>query len=112
MIPQDKTYLLDMFESAKIALDYASGLRWDAFIADTRTQDAIIRRLEIIGEAARRVSEATKEMFPDIPWHAVMGMRNLVIHEYDAVDLAIVWDTVQDGLPGLVRLLEKALQSN
>ncbi len=108
---QDKTYLLDMFESAKTALDYASGLDWETFIKDIRSQDAIVRRLEIIGEAANRISEATKDAIPDIPWRAVTGMRNLVIHEYDAIDLAIVWDTVQDDLPSLVQSLGRVLQS-
>lgn len=106
-MPRDAEYLLDIVESARIALDHVSGKDWDGFCDDIQCQDAVIRRLEIIGEAARRVSSETKKKHPNLPWREMTGMRNLGIHEYDAVDLSIVWDTVHEKLPALGAALEK-----
>jgi uncharacterized protein with HEPN domain len=70
-------------------------------------QDAVVRRIEIVGEAARRVSQETRDKYPQIPWREMTNMRNLVIHEYDSVDIKQVWDTVQNKLPPLVEELAK-----
>ncbi len=67
----------------------------------------MIRRIEVIGEASRRLSDQTRLALPGLAWDAMMGMRDILIHEYDDVDLAIVWDTVQTDLPPLVATLEK-----
>jgi uncharacterized protein with HEPN domain len=99
---RDDTYLLDILESAKIAMDYVLGKSWDDFYDDIQCQDAVVRRIEIIGEAARRVSQATRDKYPQIPWREMTSMRNLVIHEYDVVDINQVWDTVQNKLPPLI----------
>lgn len=74
-----------------------------------RTQDAVVRRLEIIGEASRRLSDQGRASLPELPWHAMVSMRNLMIHEYDGVDYTMVWKTVKNDLPPLVKLLEKRL---
>ncbi|HLG30832.1 MAG TPA: HepT-like ribonuclease domain-containing protein, partial [Candidatus Brocadiales bacterium] len=73
-------------------------------------QDAVIRRIEIVGEAARRISEETQNGFPGLPWNEIIGMRNVMIHEYDDVDLAIVWETVKNDLPPLIESLEDILK--
>ncbi len=70
-------------------------------------QDAIIRPLEIIGEAAGQVSEEYCELHMEIPWHKMIGMRNRLIHEYFRVNYGAVWDTVKNDLPELIQLLEK-----
>ena len=67
------------------------------------------RRLEIIGEAARRISKETQAAYSDLPWSDMVGMRNIMIHEYDDVDLVIVWETVNNDLPPLIDALEKIL---
>lgn len=69
-------------------------------------QDAVIRRLEIIGEAARRVSDAKRQEWSHLPWQQMIGMRNIVIHKYDDVDLIAVWDTVMNDLPDLIHKIE------
>ncbi len=106
---RDDQYLLDILSSARIILSYIEGRSWDDFTKDIQFQDAVIRRLEIIGEAARRVSQATQDELADLPWHEMTGMRNFVIHQYDTVDLTIIWDTVTNSLPLLVARLEKII---
>lgn len=88
---RDSIYLLDIFRAAKLALSYLEGKTKDEFYSNIQCQDAVIRRLEVIGEAARRVSSAATAELPDLPWKKIVGMRNIMIHEYDDVDLAIVW---------------------
>ena len=67
---------------------------------------ALVKEIEIVGEAAARVSEAAREHLPDIPWDELIGMRNRLVHAYFDVNLDIVWQTVQDDLPRLIALLE------
>jgi|SRR3972149_8062897 len=104
---RDDTYLVDMLESSKIALDYVLGKSWDDFYENIQCQDAVVRRIEIIGEAARRLSQKTRDKHPQIPWREITSMRNLVIHEYDVVDIGQVWDTVQNKIPPLIEELKK-----
>lgn len=106
---RDDAYLYDMLESAQAILDYLAGKSWDEFSKDALLQDAVVRRLEIIGEAAGRVSAETQKKYSYIPWMAMRGTRNRVIHGYDSVQLDIVWDIAQDDLPGLIRELKKLL---
>lgn len=106
---RDDAYLYDMLESAQAILGYMTGITWDEFSKDALLQDAVVRRLEIIGEAAGRVSADTQKKYPHIPWMAMRGTRNRVIHGYDNVQLDIIWDIVQDDLPGLVNELQKII---
>lgn len=106
---RDDAYLYDILESAKAILDYLAGKTWDEFSKDALLQDAVVRRLEIIGEAAGRVSAETQKKYSYIPWMAMRGTRNRVIHGYDSVQLDIVWDIAQDDLPGLIGELKKLL---
>ena len=107
---RDREYLLDILEAAKLAIIYISRKTREDFFDDFQCQDAIIRRLEIIGEAAKGVSQKTKNNFPDLPGSDMICMRNVMIHEYDDVDLMIVWSTVTKDLPLLVNSIEKMLQ--
>ncbi len=104
---RDKEYLLDILEAAKPAIEYVGNKPREEFFGDLQCQDAVIRRLEIIGEAARRISEETRAAHPDLPWSDMVGMRNIMIHEYDDIDMAIVWETVRNDLPSLIDSLEK-----
>lgn len=87
---RDLQYLLDMLESAKLATRYVAEKSKTEFSLDVQLQDAVIRRLAIIGEAARRVSDSTRQNLAAIPWGEISGMRNHLIHEYDDLDLEIV----------------------
>ena len=106
---RDKAYLADILESARVIQQHLSGMTREHFLADVRTQDAVIRRFEIIGEAARHLSPVTLKALPEIPWNLVVGMRNLLIHDYDDVDPRRVWTDSQNDLPQLIARLEAYL---
>jgi uncharacterized protein with HEPN domain len=99
---RDNEYLLDILNAAKLILNYTQGMTQAAFSGDQKTQDAVQKRIEIIGEAARRLSEAFRNDHPAIPWKSMIGMRNILIHEYDAVLLPDVWQTVTHSIPDLI----------
>lgn len=103
---RDDAYLLDIQLAARRAGSFVQGLSWEQFVQCDLVQSAVLVPLEIIGEAARRVSEETQRAHPEIPWAQMVGMRNRLIHEYFQVDLARVWETVQDDLPNLIALIE------
>lgn len=102
---RDKEYLLDIQEAAKLALTYIANKTKEDFLKDIQCQDAVIRWLEIIGEAAGRISEETRNAIPSLPWSEIVGMRNIMIHDYDDVDIVIVWETTQKDLPNLLSTL-------
>ena len=103
---RDTPYIGDIVGSARLVQAYLEGVTRDAFMRNGQLQDSVIRRLEIIGEAAGRVSASFRERHPTIPWSRMIGMRNRMIHTYDAVDLDIVWTTVQERIPELLALIE------
>lgn len=101
-------YLDHMQQAAADALSFANGLGKDAFLADKRTQQAIIMSLIIIGEAATKVMDRYSEFAesqPQIPWRSMRGMRNRITHGYFEINLDVVWNTVQDALPELLKQL-------
>lgn len=103
---RDRGYLLDILESAKIILSHLGDKSQSDFADDIKCQDAVIRRLEIIGEAARRISQTSRDEHSHLPWQEMIGMRNVMIHEYDGVDHEIIWQTIQNDLPKLITMLE------
>ena len=108
---RDDAYLFDILESSRAALEYMNGKTWEEFSKDPLLQDAVVRRLEIIGEASGRVSSAAQKKHAHLPWQAMKGTRNRVIHEYDSIELDIIWDIVKQDLPYLVNELEKIASS-
>jgi uncharacterized protein with HEPN domain len=103
---RDPAYFLDIRDAARLAIQYVSGKSYEDFLSDIQCQDAVIRRVALIGEAARRISDETRKEHPQFPWREMVSMRNLVIHEYDDIDLSVVWDTVNKNLPDLLVLLD------
>jgi uncharacterized protein with HEPN domain len=106
---KDPQFLLDMLLSAKIAVEYIAERSQEEWVINLQLQDAVIRRFLIIGEAARRISEETKRNLPEVPWTAINGMRNRLVHEYDDIDLDVIWDTLIKSLPILIKELEKVV---
>jgi uncharacterized protein with HEPN domain len=81
----------------------------EAFRRDLKTQDAVIRNLQVIGEAAKKVSADTRAANPDLPWKSMTGMRDRIVHDYFGVSLDIVWDVVVNHLPAIRLQLQKLL---
>ncbi len=94
---------MDIAEASERALSYAGGLSFELFLEDTRTQDAILRNLQVIGEAVRKLSSELQTAYPDMPWRQMAGLRNRIVHSYFGVDLEVVWVIVTDELPVLLR---------
>ena len=103
---RDSAYILDIITSAQLIIAYVEGVNLDEFLANTQLQDSVIRRIEVIGEAAGRISPQFQNAHPEIPWRDIRGMRNRMIHEYDDIDFDIVWNTAQHSIPLLLELLE------
>jgi uncharacterized protein with HEPN domain len=108
---RDDAHLHDALEAARLACRYVAGLSREQFLAEVEKQDAVIRRLEILGEAARRLSEAARARLPQVPWRPMIGMRNILAHDYGAVDLEAVWRVVTVELPPVIAALEAELRS-
>ena len=106
---RDNAYLFDILESSRAALEYMRGKTWEEFSKAPLLQDAVVRRLEIIGEASGRISFETQQKYDHLPWQAMKGTRNKIIHEYDSIELDIIWEIVQQDLPHLVNELEKII---
>ena len=103
---RDIASLLDILVAARLAREFVSGFSFEQFAEDIKTQDAVIRRIEIIGEATRRISPQFKAKHPTIPWSQMQGMRNALIHEYDEVVIETVWEVVTSDLIELIAQLE------
>ena len=91
-------YLDDILEAIDRIGEYVQGIDESAFSSDRKTQDAVIRNLEIIGEAARNLPDPLKAEAKEIEWHKITGLRNILAHEYFGVSIPIVWDLVQNKL--------------
>ena len=96
-----------MLAAARDARMLAEGLAYDALMGDVRTRLALERALEIIGEAARRVSSATRNANPAIPWTGIIGTRNALAHQYGAIDYRRLHATAHEGVPRLIEVLER-----
>ena len=102
--------LRHIIEAVEKIQNYVGGMSIGEFLADSRTSDAVLRNLEIIGEAARLVPEEVISRHEQVPWADMRAVRNIVAHEYDRVNLHTIWETVQHDLPPLVPLLRQVLE--
>ena len=91
----------DILEAITLIEDYVASMDESAWRQDRKTIDAVIRNLEVIGEAAGQIPKEVQDAFPEIPWAKMKGMRNILAHEYFGVDSAILWQTIQVDLPEL-----------
>ena len=96
-------YLADIRDSGQAILSYIVGLEFEEFCNSRMRYAAVIREFEIIGEAVGKLSEDLKAQFPDVPWREIKDFRNILIHEYFGVDLRIVWNTIHQDLPLLLK---------
>ena len=98
----DAAYLWDIREAAQDILSFTDGLTLSAFVANRQKLLAVERAIEIIGEAARRVSPAFQTSHPEIPWRAMIGQRNVLAHDYAEIDYEVIWKTVNEDLTPLI----------
>src|SRR5262245_46662742 len=96
---RDLAWVLDMVQAAQKAIEYARGLNEELFRNSGLHQDAILRQLTIVGEAAKRVSAEFRAGHTKVPWRQIAGFRDVVVHDYSRVDLQEVWRIVQEDLP-------------
>lgn len=101
--------LSHIVEAVEKIQSYVAGMSLEEFLTDTRTSDAVLRNLEIVGEAARLVPEEVTTRHQQVPWAEMRALRNIVAHEYDRVDLRIIWEAVHHDLPPLVPLVQEVL---
>lgn len=103
-------FIEDIIDAMTKATKFVESVSYEEFAKDDKTIFAVIRAIEIIGEAAKNIPEDTKKGYPEIPWKGMAGMRNKVIHGYFGVDIKVVWDTVKEEIPEVKSLFEKMLK--
>jgi len=103
---RDDTALLDILKAARLAVEFKGTSDKLTFSKDLKTHSAVLHQLLLLGEAVKRLSEDFRVRHPEIPWKTIAGMRDKLIHQYDAVDLEEVWRTVTSDIPHLIALLE------
>ncbi|CAB3288023.1 conserved protein of unknown function [Methanocaldococcus lauensis] len=105
----DKEILMDILEAIQRIKNYTDGMDYETFLLDTKTQDAVIRNIEIIGEAVKLLSPQIKEKYKNIPWKNIAGMRDKLIHFYFGVNIDIVWDVAKNKILELEELINEIL---
>jgi len=103
---RDDATLLDILRAARLAVEFRGRLDKTAFLSDLKTQAAVLHELLVLGEAAKRLSATFRDTHADVPWKAIAGMRDRLLHGYDDVDLELVWKTVDEDVPALIRRVE------
>jgi uncharacterized protein with HEPN domain len=106
----DTVYLLHILDAIDLIEEYTKGMSENEFFSNSMAHDAVIRQMEIIGEAAKNVSDEFQDKHRTLPWLKMIGIRNKIIHEYFNVNYAIVWDTVKDDLPSLKKSIKKIIK--
>ena len=103
---RDDAYLLDILIAARKALKFVEGIDQNQFEDNEIIQNAVMRPLEIIGEASAKISKEFRKAHSEIPWREMVGLRNRLVHEYFRINFGVVWDTIQKDLPNLIEIIE------
>jgi uncharacterized protein with HEPN domain len=106
-----ESFLLDIKTACERIFEYTGGLNREEFIADYKTVDAVVRNLEIIGEAVKYLPPHLREKRKDIPWKKIIGLRNFLIHEYFGVDELIIWEIINKDLPKLYKAILELIKA-
>jgi uncharacterized protein with HEPN domain len=108
----DTEYLQDMLDACIKATEFIKNMSLEEFVADDKTQFAVIRALEIVGEASKKISRSFRDQSQEIPWKVIAGMRDKMIHDYMGINKTVVWKTVAEDIPPLINLLRKAIETS
>lgn len=112
MLPEDRVRFVHMVEAAREALSFSEGKSLEDIRKDRMLQLAVVKCVEIIGEAAGRLSAGARDSIPELPWPAIITMRNRLVHVYFDVSPTALWSTVTEDLPPLIRILESVLNED
>lgn len=104
-----RDYIQDILDAIGDIESFVKGMEFNEFTRDRKTVNAVVRSIEIIGEATKKIPKSLKDKYPDIPWKKMAGMRDKLIHEYFGIDLEILWKVAKDELPPLKPLIKKIL---
>ncbi len=104
-----RLFLRDILDCCAKVQGYSRGMTFDEFIADGRTYDAVLRNLELIGEAAKRVPDDVRDLHPQVEWRKIAGLRDVLAHAYFGVDDEVLWDLIQAKVPQLETQIRAAL---
>ena len=107
-----RVYLEDILEAAAAAREFVAGMSKDELGNDRRTRDAVVRNLEIVGEAVKKLPPQTKRDHPEVEWKKIAGLRDILVHDYFGIDMDIVWDVVQNKLPVLTEQMHRILDES
>lgn len=108
---RDDAHIVDILRSAQRAVDGLGGMELQAFIDDWRAQSIVQHQLLVLGEAVKRLSSQFRETHPEIPWRSIAGQRDVIVHQYDDVDMPSVWTVVTNELPGLIKFMKSVAPS-
>jgi uncharacterized protein with HEPN domain len=111
MSRNESLYLGDIQESCEKILRFTKGMTYKEFIHDDLHFDAVLRNLEVIGEAVKNISEETRITYPNVKWRKIAGFRDIVAHEYFGVNEETVWDIVKNQVPDLLKIVKTMLEA-
>jgi uncharacterized protein with HEPN domain len=104
-----RDYLEDIRQAGQKALVFVQGMSYEAFVLDDKAVFAVVRALEIVGEATKRIPQSTRDRYPEGPWRSMAGIQDKLIHDYVGVNLEVVWKTVTEDLPALLPMIQRIL---
>jgi uncharacterized protein with HEPN domain len=105
-----RLYLTDILIAGEKVLRYTQGMNFENFVADDRTFDAVIRNLQIIGEAVKNIPDDVRELNPEMEWRKIAGLRDILAHAYFQIEDEIIWDVVQNKIPALLGVVSQLLE--